>query len=103
MADDWNANHVVGSSLAIPFTDGDTVRRVTITDADVTMASKIFITIRRPDSADDSEDTGYLYFANVVLQSAGSFDVLIVCTDWGFGDPVENPPNETITLYYVVG
>jgi hypothetical protein len=88
-------------TASIAFTDGDTLRRVTITDADVVATSRIIHNIRRPDSADDSADAGYLYIANVVEVQSGSFDVLIAALDWGFGDPVENPPNETVQFQYV--
>ncbi len=87
-------------TASIAFTDGDTLKRVTITDALVTSSSVIVATIRRPDTVDDSADFGYLYTVNVVKVATGSFDVLIACTDGGFGDPVEVPPNETITLAY---
>lgn len=94
---------VAMSSVDIPFTDGDTLRRVTVTDAAVTAASKIIGAVRRPDSADDSADAGYLYVPNVVRVAAGAFDLLVACLDWGFGDPTENPPNETVKFVYAIG
>lgn len=84
-------------TTTIPFTDGDTFRRVTITDGAVTAGSIIVCSVRRPDQG---VDYGYLYIVNVVKVLNGSFDVSIACTDGGFGDPVEIPPNETITLAY---
>jgi hypothetical protein len=99
---EWNAAHVCGGGVAsIPFTDGDTMHRVTITDANVNAGSRIVASITRPNT-DDSQDPGYLYIANIVQVAAGSFDVLISCLDWGFDDPVENPPNETVTLHYII-
>jgi len=92
------------SFVTVPFTDGDTMRRVTVTDSSVTATSKILVSIQRPDIVNDSLDLGYMYFVNVINRTAGvSFDVLIVCSDWGFDDPTENAPNETITLCYMIG
>lgn len=90
------------SEANIPFTDGDTMRRVTISDAAVTAASKIIGTIRRPDTTDDSADRGYLYIANVVECVSGAFDLLISALGWGFDDPTANPPNETVKFLYQV-
>jgi hypothetical protein len=58
-------------SATIAFTDGDTVRRVTIANGVVTATSKIVGTIRRPDTSVDSADIGYLYHANIVLVGTG--------------------------------
>jgi hypothetical protein len=91
-----------GGSASIPFTDGDTLRRVTITDANVTSTSKIVGSVRRPDTANDSVDQGYLYTANVVAVGTGFFDVLITVADWGTDDPVQNPPNETVQFVYTI-
>ncbi|MGH8896332.1 MAG: hypothetical protein ACRDZ4_04740 [Egibacteraceae bacterium] len=90
------------TSADIAFTDGDTMRRVTITDAAVTAASKIVCSIRRPDTADDSEDRGYLYIVNVVEVVTGSFDVLVLVLD-PYLDTTRIPPSETVKLYYMVG
>lgn len=90
------------SSVAVAFTDGDTMRRVTVTDAAVSATSKIVGTVVRPDTTDDSADRGYIYLANVVKRAAGSFDLLLSCLGWGFDDPTEQPPNETITYCYTV-
>lgn len=91
------------TSVAVPFTDGDTLRRVTVTDAAVTAASKITGSIRRPDTADDSADLGLLYTANVVKVAAGSFDLLVFCTAWGVDDAILAMPNETVQFIYTVG
>lgn len=93
---------VAVSTVAIPFTDGDTARRVTVTDASVTTSSKIIGQIRRPDGA-DADDHGYVYHHAVVRRQAGSFDLLVVVVDWG-GEPVQNhAPNETVNFDYVLG
>jgi hypothetical protein len=88
------------STVNVPFTDGDTARRVTVTDAAVGATDKIICSVRRPDSADDSADAGYVYLANVVRIAAGAFDVLLACLDLSGGDPTERPPNETVVLEY---
>lgn len=87
-------------ATAVAFTDGDTVRRVTVTDASITATDKILVSVRRPDLADDSADSGHIYIANVVLVASGSFDVVIACYDRGFDDATETPPNETIQLIW---
>lgn len=88
------------NSTSVAFTDGDTVRRVTVTDASVGATDKVIVTIRRPDITDDSADAGHIYLANVVKVAAGSFDVVVACCDRGFGDTTEQPPNETIQLVW---
>lgn len=90
------------SSADIAFTDGDTSRRVTITDSTISATDNIICSVRRPDTVDDSADRGYIYVANVVEVNNGSFDVLISATAWGFEDPTQNPPNETVKLLYSI-
>lgn len=87
-------------STSVAFTDGDTVRRVTVSDAAITSSDKIIATIRRPDIADDSADAGHIYLVNVVLVQDGSFDAVVACCDRGFGDTTEQPPNETVQLVW---
>lgn len=90
------------STASVAFTDGDTARRVTVTDAAVSATSKILCSIMRPTTTDDSADQGYVYDANVVKRDTGSFDVYLRCTDIGGEDCTERPPNETVTLCYQV-
>jgi hypothetical protein len=90
------------STVAIAFTDGDSLRRVTVTDASVSTSSKILGTVRRPTTANDAEDRGYLYIANVVRLAAGAFDLLVVCLGWGLDNAIVTP-NETINFDYTVG
>jgi len=99
------ANLLVGlvSTASIAFTDGDTYRRVTITDANVASTSNIVCSIRRPDTATDSVDIGLIYIATVLNVAAGSFDVGVACLDWGFDDPTLSAVNETVTLCYTIG
>ena len=87
-------------STSVAFTDGNTVRRVTVSNAAIGATDKILVTIRRPDLADDSEDAGHIYTVNVVRVAAGSFDAVVTCCDRGFGDTTEQPPNETIQLVW---
>lgn len=91
------------ATVAVPFTDGDSLRRVTVTDATVNASSKIVGSIRRPDTADDSADRGYLYTANVVRVGSGSFDLLVWCSAWGEDDAAPSQPNETVQFIYAVG
>lgn len=100
----WDAPtaSVAISTASIAFTDGDTARRTTISDAAVSATSKIICTIMRPTTADDSADAGYVYDANVVRRASGAFDVLVRCTDLSGLDCTEKPPSETLTLCYQV-
>lgn len=91
------------TSVAIPFTDGDTMRRVTITDAAVSPSSKIIGSVRRADTADDSADLGFRYTANIVKLAAGSFDLSVTCLAWGGDDAVLAGVNETVYYVYTVG
>lgn len=92
------------ATASIAFTDGDTYRRVTITDANVLSTSNIVCSVRRPNTTDDSADIGLIYIASVLLVSNGSFDVGIAALGWGFDDPVESGlVNETVTLCYTIG
>lgn len=93
---------LTGSSSNIAFTDGDTVRRVTITDGAVSSTSKIIGSIIRPTTL-DSADPGYNYVCNVVSRGAGTFDVLVYATLGGSELDVDiNPPNETVVFAYLV-
>jgi hypothetical protein len=91
------------ATASVAFTDGDTWRRVTITDSRVLSTSNIVCTVRRPNTASDSADRGYMYFATILNVATGSFDVGVVCLGWGFDDPTGLPPNETVTLCYTIG
>lgn len=89
-------------ATSIAFTDGDTVRRVTITHASVTATSTVLATVQRPTTANDSADYGYIYVTNVVRVATGEFDVLVAALAWGLQDTSELAPNETITLNYII-
>jgi len=90
------------SAASLSFTDGDTLKRFTISDATVSTTSKIVGSVRRPDSADDSVDEGYIYTWSLVEVATGSFDILVAVHDGGYQDCTGNPPNETVTFWYIV-
>lgn len=90
------------SSVSVAFTDGDISRRVTVSDGEVTSSSKILASVRKPDSTDDSVDKGHIYEVNIVEVVNGAFDMVVVCHDGGFIDASSDPPNETITVHYIV-
>lgn len=94
---------MAATAVDIPFTDGDTLRRVTIADAAVTSSSKIVGVIVRPDQADEQNDKGFMYIANVVRRAAGQFDLVVACLNSGYDDPVQDPPNETVQFVYAIG
>ncbi|HXB12867.1 MAG TPA: hypothetical protein VNZ45_12845 [Bacteroidia bacterium] len=89
------------STASIPFTDGDTSRRVTISDIAITSSSNIVGIIVRPSTSNDSQDFGYIYNYNIVNVGTGSFDLLITATDGGLDDITEFAPNETVTFNYI--
>lgn len=91
----------VYTSTTIAFTDGDTLRRTTISDTRIKTTSNIICNVRRPDTTDDSADQGLLYTCNIVEIVAGAFDVLITCLDEG-DDTTASPPAETITIFYSI-
>lgn len=89
------------SSATVAITDGDSARRVTITDAAVVPASKIILTVKRPDTT-DATDPGIVYVPTVVRVGTGDFDVLLMALGLSGDDPTGIVPSETITLYYQV-
>jgi hypothetical protein len=89
------------SEVSVAFTDGETSKRVTVTDASVSSTSKIMITVRRPDTT-AANDAGYRYTTNVITVATGSFDVVVDVDGLGQDDVTEIPPNETIKLYYQI-
>lgn len=100
----WNASHTISwATASLDFTNGDTLKRFTITDAAAGTTSHILAVIERPNTSADSADRGYIYHVNIVNRAAGSFDVLVNVLGWGFDDPDLNPPNETVTLVYALG
>jgi hypothetical protein len=95
------AASVTIGSASVAFTDGDTARRVTVSDAAVSSTSRILLSVTRPTTT-DANDPGYCYTANVISRGTGTFDVFLACTDIGGGDCTLVPPNETVTLFYTV-
>lgn len=90
------------NTASIAFTDGDTARRVTISNGAVTASSNILCSVQRP-TVTEANDRGYCYTATVVSRGTGTFDVLIIALDTSGLDPSDNPPNETVTLLYLIG
>ena len=96
------ARAAMAGSVAVAPTDGDTYRRVTVSDATVSATSRIVGSVQRPSTADDSADLGWVYTSTIARVAAGVFDVIVVALAWGTDDSVVNP-NETVTFNYVVG
>jgi hypothetical protein len=90
------------TQATVAFTDGDTRKRVTITDAAVTATSKIVMSIVRANFDDTDAAANFTYRAEVVKRSTGSFDVVVFCDSFG-DDATELVPNETINLHYILG
>lgn len=88
-------------TASVPFTDGDTWRRVTVSDAALSSTSKIVASITRANTA-DSADAGLTFVPTVVSRGSGTCDVTIACVGWGHDDPV-GLVNETVTLTLLVG
>lgn len=84
----------------LSFADGDTLKRFTIADASVTAAGNTPIPVIRRDDIADVDDPGWIFTANIVTVTDGSFDVLVSALP-GDGLPAVNEfPNETVTLVY---
>jgi hypothetical protein len=90
-------------SVVYDATNFDTFRRITITNASVLSTSNIVISAQRPAAITDDLDLGYIYAVTVINIATGSFDVLVAALDWGMDDPMEEPPQETIKLCYMIG
>lgn len=81
---------------------GNTMIRLVVTDAACTVASEIMLLGFR-NGHSELGDPGYIYSGTVVQRLNGSFHVNIIARDWG-GESCENdPPNENVTLYYLLG
>lgn len=89
-------------AATLDFSDGDTLKRFTITNSAVLSTSRITGTIRRPNIA-DVDDPGYLYIANIVSIIAGSFDVLVAATGAGLDDVTLSPPLGSVEFDYQIG
>jgi len=94
----------LGSSgaAALDFTDGDTLKRFTIADAQVQQSSRISVTIQRSSVLADQDDPGWIYVPNVLSVGSATFDVLVAVLS-GDGLAAANEfPNEVITLTYII-
>lgn len=88
-------------TVSLDFTDGDTFKRVTITDPDVGPADYPFCQIDKR-SVEDVDDAGWFYGVNVAKVNAGSFDVNVAASSWNEDPQADEYPNEVVTLVYIV-
>ena len=86
-------------SSPIDFTDGDTFKRVTITDAQIVGSSQPNVSIRKIPPA-DQDDAGWTYIANVVDVATGSFTVQVTALSADNPQAPDEYPNESIILVY---
>lgn len=96
----------IGSTgtASLDFSDGDTLKRFTIVDAQVQPNSYILPGIQRSAADADVDDQGWVYNANTVAINplGGAFDVLVNVMS---GESVMAPgeyPGEVVTLVYAV-
>lgn len=92
---------VARPAVALDFTDGDTLKRFTVTDSFVNQYTHIVCSVRRADIA-DVDDPGWIYTPNVVTVTTGSFDVLVSAVPGDTIPGVNEFPNETVTLLYQI-
>jgi hypothetical protein len=84
----------------LSFTDGDTLKRFTITDAAVRALGSTPIPVIRRDDITDIDDPGWIFVPNIVTVADGSFDVLIAVLAGDGLAAVNEFPSETVTLVY---
>lgn len=89
------------SSFELDFTDGDTLKRFTVTDPDVVPPNEVICSIRKRDTA-DVDDSGWVYIPNVISVSRGSFDVLVAALSGDTPQAAGEFPNETVRLVYTL-
>lgn len=89
-------------AATLSFANGDTLKRFTVSNSAVVSTSKIVGNIRRPNTANDSADFGYLFIANIVNITTGSFDLLVAVTDGGLDDVTRKPPLGSVEFHYQV-
>jgi hypothetical protein len=88
------------ATYGLVFTDGDTAKRFTITDANVTARStvRLYCIERR---VPELTDPGWAYVVNLSSVSDGSFDVTVFAFNADAYPPPNNVfPNEDLTLHY---
>lgn len=90
----------LSNTAPLDFTDGDTLKRFTITDAQVsTTRPAPQLSIYRQNVA-AVDDAGWVYVVNGMSIANGSFDVLVAALS-GDGVAAANEfPNEIVTLAY---
>lgn len=89
------------SGAQVDFTDGDVFKRVTITAPACTPTSTVLVGISIADTA-DSDDAGWIYVANVITRTFGSFDVKVAALVLGEPGINDEGPNEIISLVYEI-
>lgn len=93
--------HNVPGTVRVDFTNGDTYRRVTVTDAGYTLLGPPPICSVVRDYIADEIDPGWHFTACAVAGPAdGSFDVGVSVLMWDRPAGVDEFPNETVTLVY---
>lgn len=93
----------LGSSGSSPldFTDGDTLKRFTITDVQIEATSQLHLGIDRQQVA-DVDDPGWIFVPNVLQVRAGGFDVLVAALSGDAIAAANEFPNEIVTLTYLI-
>lgn len=89
------------STATLDFTDGDTLKRFTIIDADCNAASDVQCSIRTTNTADQDDQT-WVYVPNVKSATAGSFDVLVAAFSGEGPAAAGEFPNEIVRLVYTL-
>lgn len=85
----------------LSFTDGDTFKRFTITDANVTTLGPRPICSVVRDYVADVDDYGWSFTVTPIAPTAnGSFDVTVTAQAWDRPALAGEYPNETVTLFY---
>lgn len=93
----------LGSSGSAPldFTDGDTLKRFTVTDVQIEATAQVHCQVQRLQVADVA-DPGWIFVPNVLQIRAGGFDVLVAALSGDGIAGVNEFPNEVATLNYLI-
>lgn len=90
------------AAVSVDFTNGYTLQRVTVTDSNVTASSDILCSVSKR-TVTDVNDVSFVYVANVVTQTNGSFDVLVAAISPDLLTPAAaQMPNELVSLVYFI-
>lgn len=88
-------------SARFDFTDGDTLKRFTVTDASIEGTEQISPAIQRQQVA-DNDDPGWIFIPNVLQVRRGGFDVLVAALSGDGTAGINEFPNEVVTLTYLI-